>query len=58
MEYKNRLTSTVKAFLDGDGRSIDDTEGRENAQKGIYRICNHLVDFYYFHTKSHNSHGL
>ena len=24
-----------------------DTEGRENAQKGIYRICNHLVDFYY-----------
>ena len=24
-----------------------DTEGRENAQKGIYRISNHLVDFYY-----------
>lgn len=31
MEYKNRLTSTVKAFWDGDGRSIDDTEGREKA---------------------------
>ena len=24
-----------------------DSDGRENAQKGIYRICNHLVDFYY-----------
>ena len=24
-----------------------DTEGRDNTQKGIYRICNHLVDFYY-----------
>ena len=31
MEYKNRLTSTVKAFWNGDGRSIDDTEGREKA---------------------------
>lgn len=24
-----------------------DSDGRENTQKGIYRICNHLVDFYY-----------
>lgn len=24
-----------------------DSEGREHTQKGIYRICNHLVDFYY-----------
>lgn len=24
-----------------------DTEGRENAQKGIYRICNHFVHFYF-----------
>ena len=24
-----------------------DTDGRDNTQKGIYRICNHLVDFYY-----------
>lgn len=24
-----------------------DSEGRENAQKGIYDIANHLVDFYY-----------
>lgn len=24
-----------------------DSEGRENTQKGIYRICNNLVDFYY-----------
>lgn len=24
-----------------------DCDGRDNAQKGIYRICNHLVDFYY-----------
>lgn len=24
-----------------------DSDGRDNAQKGIYRICNHLVDFYY-----------
>ena len=31
MEYKNRLTSTVKAFWDGDGRSIDDAEGRKKA---------------------------
>ena len=31
MEYKNRLTTTVKAFWDGDGRSIDDAEGRIEA---------------------------
>lgn len=24
-----------------------DTEGRENMQKGVYRICNHFVDFYF-----------
>lgn len=24
-----------------------DSDGRENTQKGIYRICNNLVDFYY-----------
>ncbi len=24
-----------------------DSDGRDNTQKGIYRICNHLVDFYY-----------
>lgn len=24
-----------------------DTDGRDNAKKGIYRISNHLVDFYY-----------
>lgn len=24
-----------------------DTEGRDNTQKGIYRICNHLVCFYF-----------
>lgn len=31
MGYKNRLTSTVKAFWDGDGLSIDDAEGRKKA---------------------------
>lgn len=31
MEYKNRLTSTVKGFWGGDGLSIDDTEGRKKA---------------------------
>lgn len=31
MEYKNKLASTVKAFWDGDGLFLDDTEGRKKA---------------------------
>lgn len=32
-----------------------DTEGRENTQKGVYRICNHFVHFYFRYLYPHMS---
>lgn len=32
-----------------------DTAGRENVQKGVYRICNHMIDFYFTYVYSNAS---